>query len=133
MKPIKVQGEDVRVCFWDLAGHPDYLQVRNEFYGDAQGVLLVFDVNSRRTFESCQTWLDEAKQFGSKDPVVVVCGNKSDGAKGKGREVTAAEGEQWAASKGFRYCDCSANSGDNVMGMFDSMFGDVVKKVGLFA
>lgn len=31
----------VRVNLWDLAGSPDYLDVRNEFYKDSQAALLV--------------------------------------------------------------------------------------------
>lgn len=31
----------IRVNLWDLAGSPDYLDVRNEFYKDSQAALLV--------------------------------------------------------------------------------------------
>lgn len=38
MKPVTVGGKDVKVNFWDLSGHADFFEVRNEFYKDAQGV-----------------------------------------------------------------------------------------------
>ncbi len=41
------------------------MQVRNEFYKDAQGCLLAYDVTNRGTFESLQLWLEEAKEFGA--------------------------------------------------------------------
>jgi GTPase SAR1 family protein len=31
----------VRVNLWDLAGSPDYVEVRNEFYKDSQAAILV--------------------------------------------------------------------------------------------
>ena len=34
-------GDIVVVNFWDLAGHPDYFDVRNEFYKDAQAVCFI--------------------------------------------------------------------------------------------
>lgn len=34
--PSCAAGLQVRVNLWDLAGSPDYLEVRNEFYKDAQ-------------------------------------------------------------------------------------------------
>ena len=37
MKPIKLAEFEVRVNLWDMAGSPEYLEVRNEFYKDAQG------------------------------------------------------------------------------------------------
>lgn len=38
VKPVKVNGTPVKVNFWDLSGDPEFLEVRNEFYSDAQGV-----------------------------------------------------------------------------------------------
>ena len=29
---------EAKVNFWDLAGHPEFFEVRNEFYKDTQGV-----------------------------------------------------------------------------------------------
>lgn len=36
-----IEGREVRVNLWDLGGHPGFLEVRQEFYADAQGALLV--------------------------------------------------------------------------------------------
>ncbi len=41
VKGIVLAGEEVKVNFWDLAGSKEYLEVRNEFYKDTQGCLLV--------------------------------------------------------------------------------------------
>lgn len=38
VKPTVVRGLNVRVNFWDLSGQPEFFEVRNEFYKDAQGV-----------------------------------------------------------------------------------------------
>lgn len=40
VKPVTVNGEPVRINFWDLSGHPDFFEIRNEFYKDSQGVSL---------------------------------------------------------------------------------------------
>ena len=40
VKPATVDGVEVRVNFWDLSGHPEFFEVRNEFYKDAQGAIL---------------------------------------------------------------------------------------------
>lgn len=57
------------------------LQVRNEFYKDSQGVILVYDVGLKESFDSLDSWLDEMKQeIGSQtnmeNVVFVVCANK---------------------------------------------------------
>lgn len=33
-----------KLNFWDMSGHPEFFEVRNEFYRDADGILLVLDV-----------------------------------------------------------------------------------------
>jgi DnaJ family protein C protein 27 len=57
-------------------------------FPDTQGVLLVYDVSQRQSFEAMELWLDEMRvEAGgaaeAANAVVVVCGNKID--KGKAR------------------------------------------------
>ena len=37
---VAVGRVEAKVNFWDLAGHPEFFEVRNEFYKDTQGVPL---------------------------------------------------------------------------------------------
>ena len=47
VKPVTVRGQTVKVNFWDLSGHPEFLHVRNEFYRDAQGVRPLLMLSAR--------------------------------------------------------------------------------------
>ena len=39
VKPVQRKGgKTVKVNFWDLSGHPEFFEVRNEFYKDTQAV-----------------------------------------------------------------------------------------------
>jgi DnaJ family protein C protein 27 len=117
-----------------MSGHPFFHEVRNEFYKDSQGVLLVFDVNEKSTFDSLEMWLNEMKQdmevsksnSNFDNLVVVVCANKID--KGK-RVVDELEARIWAHSKGFHYFETSASSGTGVNEMFDTMFTEIVSMI----
>ena len=51
VKPVSWMGKDVRVNFWDLSGNDAFYEIRNEFYKDTNGVLLVFDVTNRASFQ----------------------------------------------------------------------------------
>lgn len=46
VKNVKIDGHDISINFWDLSGHPEFFEVRNEFYRDTQGVRS-FSLNSR--------------------------------------------------------------------------------------
>jgi len=135
VKPIRIGGEDVRVNFWDLAGHEDYFEIRNEFYKDAQGGILVFDVCSRASFDGLEGWMEEARRHGVRRNIVyVLCGNKADaigdadpkiGGRPRARQVEAAEARAWAKAKGIPYFETSANTGMQVMDLFNVLFTKV--------
>ncbi|CAB1335621.1 unnamed protein product [Coregonus sp. 'balchen'] len=71
----KVRDREIKVNIFDMAGHPF-------FYEDSQGVVLVYDVGLRESFDALDSWLGEMKQeMGSmvnmESIVFVVCANKS--------------------------------------------------------
>jgi DnaJ family protein C protein 27 len=78
---VPINDRDVKVNIFDMAGHSMFYEVRNEFYKDTQGVLLVYDVTRRSTFEALENWLTEMKaEIGNPtemdNMVFVVCANK---------------------------------------------------------
>ena len=123
VKRVRVDGgaAEVRVNFWDMAGGSEYVEIRNEFYKDAQGAILVYDVTNPRGLLALEQWTTEAAKFGAKDLVGIVCGNKVDLPK---RAVSEEQGRKWATAHGFGYYDVSANSGLNVVQMFEQLFND---------
>ncbi|OMJ91032.1 hypothetical protein SteCoe_6494 [Stentor coeruleus] len=104
---------------WDMSGHPDFFEVRNEFYKDANAILLVFDITVRKSFDSLDMWLREANRFGATNAYVGVCGNKAD--IGNKRVVQKAEAETWASSRRFDYFEVSAASGVAINDMFETI------------
>ncbi|CAN0198149.1 unnamed protein product [Ectocarpus sp. 4 AP-2014] len=118
VKPVTVNGESVRINFWDLSGHPDFFEIRNEFYKDSQGAVLVYDVANRASFEELEQWLVEAADFGAGGIPMAVCANKID----KRRVVSEEEGQRWAKNHGFTYFETSACSGVNVGASFSNLF-----------
>lgn len=109
----------------DLSGHPEFFEVRNEFYKDAQGALLVFDACSRESFEDCDAWIAEAAKFGTnpREIPITLCCNKID----KKRVVTEEEGRQYANARGLTYFETSASTGQNVHEMFQFLFAAIAK------
>lgn len=84
MKKINVNNKKVAVNFFDLSGSPDYEEIRNNFFSDAQVVLLVFDIDNKQSFQNLPRWENIMKSNGLdlKQTVVFLLGNKSD-LKGK--------------------------------------------------
>ncbi|OQS04236.1 cyclin-dependent kinase [Thraustotheca clavata] len=118
VKPVRINNTDVRVNFWDLSGQPEFLEVRNEFYKDTQGGILMYDVSSRRSFENLDLWLAEAAKYGGGQFPCVVCANKVD----KPRVVNEAEGKAFAKARGFEYFETSASTGTSGEAVAIKMF-----------
>lgn len=128
VKRIDLDGRLVKVNFWDLSGQAEFFDVRNEFYQQTQGSVLVFDVTNRASFESLEKWLVEANDHGAGQSITIVCGNKMDMRDVKRRAVSEREARQWATDRGLPYYETSALTGENVREMFAFLFKKVVAR-----
>ena len=61
-------------------GHANYKDVRNEFYNDVDGVILMYDVTDKSSLVALPSWLNELREFGvtASTSTLVVVGNKID-------------------------------------------------------
>ncbi|XP_048457009.1 dnaJ homolog subfamily C member 27 isoform X1 [Rhincodon typus] len=126
---VQVRDREIKVNIFDMAGHPFFYEVRNEFYKDTQGVILVYDVGLKDSFDALEGWLTEMKQelgpHGNMENIVfIVCANKVD--CGKRRMIDESEGRLWAESRGFQYFETSAQSGEGINEMFQAFFSSIL-------
>ena len=52
-RSLKVGNQMVKLQIWDTAGQESFRSITRSFYRRADGVLLVYDVTARHTFENC--------------------------------------------------------------------------------
>lgn len=80
-----MKGCTLAVNIFDFSGDDDYKVVRKSYYSDATGVIMVYDVNIKTTFESLPNWEKEAENNGLdlSKCVVILIGNKIDCKKDK--------------------------------------------------
>ena len=126
VKPHTVDGQKVRVNFWDLSGHDAFYDVRNEFYKDSQGVVLVYDVGKPESFAALTAHVAEANKHGAKIPGLpgVLCANKVDAR----RAVSEADGRDFARSHNLAYFETSASTGASVVEVFEYVFAEVMRR-----
>ncbi|KAH0793053.1 small GTP-binding protein [Histomonas meleagridis] len=109
-----------------MSGDDSYFEVRNEFYSDTDGFLIVFDISSRDSFNQIGRWIDEAKKYGADLSSAVLCGNKSDSPKAS---VSIEEANAYAKKLGIQFFETSAKSGKNVSETFYHLFSLVLAKM----
>jgi len=129
---IFVDKREVSVHIFDTSGLQIFKEVRNEFYREAHGLLLVTDVSRRDSFDCLGEWVREIKLELSREgrsldnTVCFLAANKSDVPPDR-REVDELEARLWSELHGFTYFETSACSGSGVTDMFQAFFSQLVR------
>ncbi len=89
---------------WDTAGQEQYKSLTKNFYRNANGIIIVFDLTNRKSFECVKDWMNNIREYANKETKVALIGNKND----LEREVSEKECESLANSLKIKYFDCSA-------------------------
>jgi small GTP-binding protein len=111
VKTVDLSDVMVKLQIWDLAGQPHFGGVRPLFYQGSTGVIYVFSVADRASFDHLVGWLEEARKNAGNVPGVLI-GNKTDLIDQ--RVVSREEAEGFANQAGFKYVETSAKEDENV-------------------
>jgi len=116
-KDEDINGVKVRIKVWDTAGQERYKSLASSFFRNVQGIILVYDVSNKESFEDLKIWLDSIKSnLGSSENNVkkIIIGNKID----LDREVTKDEAETFCKQLKIEYFETSAKENVNVKEAF---------------
>ncbi len=122
-KQVDVLGQEVKLMIWDTGGQDAFASVRAQFYKGATGVLCLFDLTNRESFDHVPKWLEEIKTNAKGKPIVLV-GNKSDLPD---RQVSREEAETLADKLNISYIESSAKTGAGVGDCFAVLAGQILK------
>ncbi|KAI4292224.1 Ras-related protein Rab-1A [Pancytospora philotis] len=79
IKTIVVDGKRVKLQIWDTAGQERFKAIVAHYYRGANGIMLVFDMLNRETFEHLSDWMAELdKREIPKQTQIKILGNKVD-------------------------------------------------------
>ncbi|KAK3825834.1 MAG: P-loop containing nucleoside triphosphate hydrolase protein [Benniella sp.] len=125
VKVIDVEGKKYKLTIWDTAGQERFRTLTSSYYRGAQGVILVYDVSKRDSFNDLQTWFNELDTYcSSKEVVRMIVGNKVD--KESSREVSRQEGQELARKLQTLFVECSAKTKFGVQQAFDELVQQII-------
>ena len=61
IKTIEVDGKKIRLQIWDTAGQERFKTITQTYYKGAMGIIMVYAVNDRASFEALQNWMGQIK------------------------------------------------------------------------
>ena len=127
---LPVSKKTVKLQIWDTAGQEKYMSINKNLFQRVQGIILMYDITKRETFEHLETWINIIKQMTNEIPIILV-GNKVDQEDNaeNGRIVEYSEGEDFARENDFDFFEASAMDGTNVNKVFVTIAEKIIKNL----
>ena len=126
-KIVNIENKSIHLQIWDTAGQESFRSITRGYYRGAAAALLTFDITRRETFISLGKWLEETKNNGNPNMIIVLVANKID--LDSQRVVSREEAEKFAKENKLLYIEASAKTAFNVNETFLRTGKEVLMKI----
>jgi Ras-related protein Rab-1A len=117
----------VKLQIWDTAGQERFRTLTSSYYRGAHGIIIVYDVTDRDSFENVRQWMHEIERFANPGVCKILVGNKCD--MEEIRKVTHDEGAELARHFEIPFLETSAKNSINVEQSFITMSKEIKKNI----
>lgn len=116
-------GVIVRLNIWDTAGQERFRALAPNYYRQANGAVIAYDITDSGSFNRVKSWVKELQSQADKDISIVLAGNKCD--RESERQITMQDAVEYANLIGAGHYNTSAKSGKGVQ----ELYSDIAKRV----
>ena len=127
IRSIELEGKTVKLQIWDTAVQERFRTITSSYYRGAHGIIIVYDVTDKESFQNIQHWLQEIDKYANEGVMKLLVGNKSDLQSKK--VVSYDEAKELADSLGIGFIETSAKNAHNVEQAFTKMALEMKTKV----
>jgi len=125
---ILIDGKKVKLHIWDTSGQGRFCTIIRSYSRGAQGILLVYDITNRWSFEGINRWVREVEEHAPGIPKVLV-GNRLHLAFK--RQVDPAEAELYAEKHNMGFYEISPLVNFNITESFQELCRMALKRNGM--
>ena len=120
---------NARLVIWDIAGQNQFQSLRRRYYEGCSGLILVYSVVDRESFDNASKWLVEAHGFMQEFPPLIIVANKIDLRTYYPEEdlISREEGEEFTKKISEKlntpsiFIETSALTGENIDEAFNKL------------
>ena len=112
---------------WDTAGEERFKNIISNYYIGANGILLLYNITDRDSFDSLNSFLIEIRKNAKKDISIILVGTNCD--LEDERIVTYQEGKDFATKNGMKFIEVSAKNNINVKEAFNILLEDILNNI----
>jgi len=120
-------GKKVNVKFYDTSGQERYHSLSANFIKNADGIVLMYDITNRESFDTISRWWNNILEHKEKDFPVILVGNKCD--LEDERKVQKEEGEKIAKEYNVKFYEASNKDGINVEESFRELINIILGRM----
>jgi small GTP-binding protein len=121
------------VKVWDTAGQERFHTITQQFYKQAHGMIIAFDLTNRKSFENVRAWIDSIYRHSSDTSLPkVLVGNKVDLADANSQELRAvmkSEAIKLASEHDISYFETSAKENLNITELMQHIMSKVYENL----
>mmetsp|Transcript_3860 Transcript_3860/g.5868 ORF Transcript_3860/g.5868 Transcript_3860/m.5868 type:complete len:217 (+) Transcript_3860:157-807(+) len=125
-KTVSVNSKVVKAQIWDTAGQDRFRAIAKQYYRNAFGAIIVFDITQRMSFENVKRWLTEVRDVAPQDVVTMLVGNKAD--LKQHRAVSTEEARAFASQEQMNFMETSAKDSENVSVAFEKLVAEIMRR-----
>jgi len=130
IRTIELDQKTIKLQIWDTAGQERFRTISSTYYRGAHGIIIVYDVTNRPSFDNVKRWLTEIEKYAREGVNKLLVGNKADQKEEDGtRQVSHQEGKSFADSCDIQFLETSAKTGTFVDTAFLMMAHDIKTKM----
>lgn len=129
LKRIKISNNVVtNIEVWDTCGQERFRSITKQYYRDANGIILVFDITDRRSFDHMEEWLNEIySNITDRNKIsLMLVGNKLD--MNEKRIIGEYEAVNLAVKNDMQYLEVSAKENININELFETLSCKIVDR-----
>jgi small GTP-binding protein len=125
-KKIDIDGQNIaNLQIWDTCGEEKFMAVTKQYYNNAHGAIVIYDLTEKKTFARLESWIESLKNNAPAKIAIMIAGNKSDLSDKK----INFENELKPYKEKYQCYEISAKSGANISLVFEDLTHKIIEKL----